>query len=337
MSDLPVGPGWWQASDGKWYPPQPAPPVASGPPGGAPSGGRPPSKSRTPLILAGAGAVIALIVAAVVMFSGGDAKKEAVTAGGGSTAATTSSAATSSPAAGSAASTRPSLWTSTASSSTPRSSSSSSSERTATTAAADGDVQVLEKGFATAREDYDPTQQAVVGAAVIVNSGSVATGRVEGTFTFLGADGTPLTTETDFITFLDPGEKAYLDVDTQLPVDDSVAALAVTLDVDMEPYRDITPHAFPVSQVHLERTSSEYVEAVGSVANDLTVTVNEVRIDCVFRNAEGALLVGDTTFSDEMAPGDKVAFEALVSADLLPTAATAECRAAWSAITEVGP
>lgn len=35
MSDAPQGPGWWQASDGKWYPPQPAaapPPTAPPPP-----------------------------------------------------------------------------------------------------------------------------------------------------------------------------------------------------------------------------------------------------------------------------------------------------------------
>ena len=32
MSDMSQGPGWWQASDGKWYPPEQAP-------GGAPSGG----------------------------------------------------------------------------------------------------------------------------------------------------------------------------------------------------------------------------------------------------------------------------------------------------------
>jgi len=25
VSDVPGGPGWWQASDGKWYPPQPPP------------------------------------------------------------------------------------------------------------------------------------------------------------------------------------------------------------------------------------------------------------------------------------------------------------------------
>lgn len=48
MSDAPQGPGWWQASDGKWYPPTatpgtPRPPSAAGPqpygPGVPPSGG----------------------------------------------------------------------------------------------------------------------------------------------------------------------------------------------------------------------------------------------------------------------------------------------------------
>jgi len=56
MSDISQGPGWWQASDGKWYPPEQAPgatpppipgqPPAGGPPGygqpaayGAPGGG----------------------------------------------------------------------------------------------------------------------------------------------------------------------------------------------------------------------------------------------------------------------------------------------------------
>lgn len=40
MSDYSQGPGWWQASDGKWYPPQPAaggpPPPPYGQPYGAP-------------------------------------------------------------------------------------------------------------------------------------------------------------------------------------------------------------------------------------------------------------------------------------------------------------
>lgn len=37
MSDSAEGPGWWQASDGKWYPPEQAPGYQAG--GGAPAGG----------------------------------------------------------------------------------------------------------------------------------------------------------------------------------------------------------------------------------------------------------------------------------------------------------
>jgi len=39
MSDASQGPGWWQASDGKWYPPEQAPAASPSPAGGASSGG----------------------------------------------------------------------------------------------------------------------------------------------------------------------------------------------------------------------------------------------------------------------------------------------------------
>ena len=39
MSDTSQGPGWWQASDGKWYPPEQAP-GATPPPGQQPAGNR---------------------------------------------------------------------------------------------------------------------------------------------------------------------------------------------------------------------------------------------------------------------------------------------------------
>ena len=40
MSDTSQGPGWWQASDGKWYPPEQAPPAA---PTAPPAAGAPPA------------------------------------------------------------------------------------------------------------------------------------------------------------------------------------------------------------------------------------------------------------------------------------------------------
>ena len=64
MSDTPQGPGWWQASDAKWYPPEqaagaavPPPPAGYGPPpqpgatpyGSAPAYGPPPQQMGAPM------------------------------------------------------------------------------------------------------------------------------------------------------------------------------------------------------------------------------------------------------------------------------------------------
>jgi len=71
MSDQAQGPGWWQASDGKWYPPQdpvaappPTMPVAAGPlpAGPTPAGGPPPSGGGL-----GQGAIIGIVVAAILV------------------------------------------------------------------------------------------------------------------------------------------------------------------------------------------------------------------------------------------------------------------------------
>jgi hypothetical protein len=86
VSDVSQGPGWWQASDGRWYPPQataappppaPGPPQAPGPPPGPPPapqwGGPPPAKksNRGCFIALAVVGVLALlgIVATVVIIS----------------------------------------------------------------------------------------------------------------------------------------------------------------------------------------------------------------------------------------------------------------------------
>lgn len=43
MSDVSQGPGWWQASDGKWYPPEQAPGAQPGAPTGPPAYGAAPA------------------------------------------------------------------------------------------------------------------------------------------------------------------------------------------------------------------------------------------------------------------------------------------------------
>ena len=84
MSDSSQGPGWWLASDGKWYPPptttQPqwTPPAA--PAGGAGGITPPPKKSRWPLYAVGGGVVLVAIIIIAVATSG--SKKNKVTTAG---------------------------------------------------------------------------------------------------------------------------------------------------------------------------------------------------------------------------------------------------------------
>jgi len=107
MSDSTQGPGWWQASDGKWYAPSdgvvdtPAPPEPAAPPappvpptgGPPPSGAAPDGGSKPPrrgALIAIAVVVVLLLVAAVaVVVSRGGDDKDKVSAGSGSAESST--------------------------------------------------------------------------------------------------------------------------------------------------------------------------------------------------------------------------------------------------------
>ena len=92
MSEQSGGPGWWQASDGKWYPPQPATPV---PPTPDPTQALPPVYGGAPAAPAygapvgaaaaagggGSGKVIAIVVVLALLAGGG---AFLLTRGGGS-------------------------------------------------------------------------------------------------------------------------------------------------------------------------------------------------------------------------------------------------------------
>ncbi|HXQ44067.1 MAG TPA: hypothetical protein VN816_05480 [Acidimicrobiales bacterium] len=102
MSDMSQGPGWWIASDGKWYPPHLHPSVrvpeqpGSGPGsvtdvshrsalgpdafGQPPEAHSPASRSRTPVaVVLGVAVVILLVVGAVVVFGGSKSASAEVT------------------------------------------------------------------------------------------------------------------------------------------------------------------------------------------------------------------------------------------------------------------
>src|SRR5688572_2115663 len=63
MSEQSQGPGWWQASDGKWYPPEQAPP---GDPTADPGGSTAPPLAAGPASAAGGGGNTSKIIAGVI-------------------------------------------------------------------------------------------------------------------------------------------------------------------------------------------------------------------------------------------------------------------------------
>lgn len=89
MSEMSQGPGWWQASDGKWYPPQSAPPPVPAPAPLPPPAKRGLSQQQTIAIIV----VVALIagIAAFLLTRGGDDDKTTAAATRSSSASSSSS------------------------------------------------------------------------------------------------------------------------------------------------------------------------------------------------------------------------------------------------------
>ena|SRR5438128_2726911 len=102
MSDVSQVPGWWQASDGKWYPPQATPGPATSPPPQPVPGQAPAPKKRGRGCLYSVVGLLALIVIIVIIAAvagGGGGKSKTAspgTAPDNTSASTTTTAATSS-------------------------------------------------------------------------------------------------------------------------------------------------------------------------------------------------------------------------------------------------
>jgi hypothetical protein len=103
MSDFSQGEGWWQASDGKWYPPETATPGYAAPalsPMAAPAPAPAPAPKKSGL---GTGPIVGIVVAVVVVVgaivffaTSGDSKKKDAAATASSASSTSSSSSSSS-------------------------------------------------------------------------------------------------------------------------------------------------------------------------------------------------------------------------------------------------
>lgn len=293
MSDTPQGPGWWLASDGKYYPPQqppplPGPPQVPGPPPGSGSGG---GAKVVWIVLGGLVlvAVLAVIGLAVLLFvrTGSD---ETVASDTGSSVAPTTAAG---------------------------SSSGGSSEPTLPSGG--GDVVAVESGFSTG-EGFDGGPAGNAGA-VLRNEGDQAYAFFEVVFTFLDEDGTAVGTETTYVYAIEPGGTAHAAVDA-VSLQGPATEVRATVVVDEEP--GFWSGAIVPVEVGTVAVDDFFgLEVSGTASNPTDAAVQGASVQCVVR-LDGEIVGGATAVLDTIVPGGQVAWEAITFSDWL-RGDSAEC------------
>jgi len=313
MSDVPQGPGWWLASDGKYYPPQPAQPVAGAPeqpvagaptyqvqpPGssgfGAPMGQDPMQpttgggSSSTKVVLIVVGVLVALllvvgVLTAVVIAARDDDSGTVVSDQRDSPTAVVPGSGGSEP-----------------------------------VAPDPSDLEVTETGMSIGR-GYDDGPSATAGA-VVVNEGDSNAAFVEVVFTFKDKAGKAVGTDTGYVDAIDPGGTAYVAVDYV-----SLQADAATVDAAVIPndgYYSGT--VVPVTVGSVAREEYNGVVVKGTATNPTSEVLESVGVQCVLR-FDGRIVGGVSASLDTMVANAEVAWESY-GTDEWVKADAAECSA----------
>ena len=154
-------------------------------------------------------------------------------------------------------------------------------------------------------------------AALVQNETDEDLFYVEVTYNIIGADGSPVATESSIITTLPAGQAvpttgtSTTDLTAAMPVSIEVTAFAeeesffesdwVELEVSVEP-------AFVVGEYGLTSVS-------GTVTNTSDAPTDFYDLVCLVRSPDGTVLGGFQTFPDTAAPGQTIAWESSGSGD----------------------
>ena len=330
MSDVPQGPGWWQASDDKWYPPpRPTMPgeedqvgVASAPPGGiappmgppsgpgygppgaplgppsapmgasAPYGAVPPTpgggQNRTPLFVAlGVVGVLAIGGIALAATSGGDDDDPPPTS-----IATPGTESTSGP----QGTSEPSGPATTAGTPAPSGGTSSSVEG----------LEVVETGFSNFTDEFDGTNRVSYGY-IIENTGDEPVANVEVTVTLKDAEGTVVSSDTDNIYLINPGQRVGLGDE---PYEEIATVDAMEVQAAIPSYAG---EATALGEITVDGIST--TEDGGRWVTTFTAaSTYEVQLDgpyayAVYRNAGGDIVGGSYGFMNIVQAGGSTSGE----------------------------
>ncbi len=319
MSDTPQGPGWWLASDGRYYPPQPpappsapptAPPTAAAPPEpgqpwapppqGTPPQGTPPQGTPVPPPRSGGGSTVALVVIGVVVLM-------AVVGVIGAAVLIFARAGSSDEDAAPATTT------------TITDDASGEFGATTVPSAGDGEVVATEFGFSTG-EGFDGELAANAGA-VIENSGSSSAAFFEVVFTFTDDDGATVGTETAYVYAIEPGGTAHAAVDAVSLQGPATAVDATVVIGDGSGFWTGTVVPVEVGEVVVDEFFGLGVD--GTATNPTAAPIQSASVQCVVREG-GRIVGGASAVLDTIVPGGEVTWEAITFSDWL-RGDSAEC------------
>jgi hypothetical protein len=164
-------------------------------------------------------------------------------------------------------------------------------------------------------------------AALIVNNSDEDLFGVSVTYNFIGADGIPVTTETDIVEVIPAGGSfpSVVDVGSDLS-----AAMPVTLEITAFAEADsfFKPEWVEMGIGTTKITPDENFPTVnGSVTNTADQPFDFYGLRCLLLDAAGAVVGGSYTFPDQIAPGQTIAWNASIEdGPIQAGAVSAECR-----------
>lgn len=192
-------------------------------------------------------------------------------------------------------------------------------------AASDELVSIGKSGFSTWTNSNGETWASA--AALVSNDSDQDLFGTEVTFNFVGADGTPVATESAYVDVIPAGDSFPVQLDT---FTDLTAAMPITVEIMAFAEPD---SFFETEWVELELgpttiTSDEYFSTVsGTVTNPADESFDFYKIACVIVTADGDVVGGTITYPDRVAPGQTIAWEASVQDGPIQAGGdTAECR-----------
>ncbi len=350
MSDTPQGPGWWLASDGKYYPPQPssppeppvAPPTAEQPPtmdeqpptalqpptpgqpwappgpSGAPGGSTSPVPPNMPPPVGPPGSVPPPVPGAPTPSKGGGSKAVLIVLAVVvllGILGVVGIAALLIARGGSDDEVVVDASPTTVETTAPELGGTDPS----TPPAADSDVVVTEVGFSIG-EGFDGEQAANAGA-VIENSGSTTAAFFEVVFTFTDDSGATVGTETSYVYAIEPGGTGHAAVDA-VSLQGTATGVEATAVLGDDP-SFWTGTVVPVKVAGVTVDEFFGLQVDGTASNPTDAAIQSANVQCVVRQ-DGTIVGGASAVLDTIVPGGEVAWEAITFSDWL-RGDTAEC------------